>query len=320
MSIKRDPEDTFVSDIEKENDHTLLFPAGGKRYMMTKHYLGGGGFGAVYMAYEVVVKEDFYSIVPDKKYAVKQYINVQKSKFVENEIDMLTYLNKRNCNVVKYYGYARQNVKLQNIYYIVMEYVEGTTLLDITKRHPSIPLVDTLVNYLTKILKTLLCIHNAGIIHRDIKPDNIMIRPNNEIVFIDFGLGCVSNDADESDGMSRLQRCSGRAGTEGYVDPALQTGIEIKPLSDMYSLGATFYRIIVGTKPKKQIAETLKSAISALPDGEETDKNVLFEVLNGMLSLWKRPSANVALSFLEANDSSNEARVAFEQKWSYMVG
>ena len=99
------------------------------------------------------------------------------------------------------------------------------------------------VDYLKRIAGALTMVHQAGILHRDLKPPNIMLRENGQVVLIDFGLAknLVNRTRSTADGVLR--------GSPYYMSPEQAQGLELDERSDLYSLGVIFYEMLVGTKP-----------------------------------------------------------------------
>ncbi|WP_020560366.1 serine/threonine protein kinase [Thiofilum flexile] len=126
--------------------------------------------------------------------------------------------------------------------YVVMEYVEGVTLKDWLRDEP-LPALEQRLAWYQKIVEAVNVLHQAGIVHGDLKSSNIMIRSNNQPVLLDFGL----------DG--QLLREAGALaegeiyGTPYYVSPELIMGDPLDQQADIYALGVLFYEILTGQKP-----------------------------------------------------------------------
>jgi serine/threonine protein kinase len=99
------------------------------------------------------------------------------------------------------------------------------------------------LDYLKRIAGALTVVHKAGILHRDLKPPNIMLRENGQVVLIDFGLAkdLVNRTHSTADGVLR--------GSPYYMSPEQAQGVELDERSDLYSLGVIFYEMLVGSKP-----------------------------------------------------------------------
>ena len=132
--------------------------------------------------------------------------------------------------------------KAGNQFYIVMEYVKGGTLADLLQRKkPDLP---RLLDLTAQMLQALMHAHGVGVIHRDIKPRNIMITDHYRVKVTDFGLAKMRTEGDGS------TVTSGVAGTLRYMSPEQVKGAkDIDPRSDLYSLGMTLYEMTTGGLP-----------------------------------------------------------------------
>ncbi len=126
--------------------------------------------------------------------------------------------------------------------FIVMEYVEGETLGERIRRQGAIPWAEALPLF-KQLLSALAKAHDAGIIHRDIKPGNVMITPQGVVKVTDFGLAKIYQGGDQT-------RTEGIAGTLKYMAPEQKAGLAFTDArSDVYSLGMTLYETLVGRTP-----------------------------------------------------------------------
>lgn len=229
------------------------------KYLVGK-VLGEGGFGITYIAWNLslqiplAIKEYFSStfagrdshrgnqVVPFTGSKQKYY---QKGK--ESYIQEARVLAKfcKEDGIVEVKDYFEEN----GTAYIVMEYLDGKNLIEILKNieennshmHPKVVL-----DLMRPVIKTLNLVHEQGVIHRDISPDNLIMLSNNQIKLIDFG---ASRDFSKSDdGMSVILK-------EGYA-PEEQHRRDGKqgPWTDVYALCGTMYRAITGRKPEDAIS------------------------------------------------------------------
>lgn len=126
--------------------------------------------------------------------------------------------------------------------YIVMEYIEGQTLL---KRLPDLPLgYDEVANIAARVATAIDDVHRQNVIHLDIKPSNILFRPDGEVVLIDFGLAHHTQLPDLMDEEFRLPY-----GTAPYMAPEQILGTRRDPRSDIFSLGVLIYFLSTGVRP-----------------------------------------------------------------------
>jgi serine/threonine-protein kinase PpkA len=99
------------------------------------------------------------------------------------------------------------------------------------------------MDYLSRIAAALAVVHHQGILHRDLKPPNIMLREDGQIVLIDFGLAKAISNATRSTAAGVLR------GSPYYMSPEQAQGEELDGRSDLYSLGVIFYEMLTGAKP-----------------------------------------------------------------------
>ena len=240
----------------REN-HPLALPAGSilyGRYIVGK-VLGQGGFGITYLAQDYVTKElvaikEFFPesmVTRTGRTTVAPFAGDRSEHFAYGRD---TFLNEArtmaefagNENVVQVYSYFEEN----NTGYFVMEYVEGQNLQEYAKQfYGRIPW-DTVLSMILPVMDALSRIHEKGIIHRDVTPDNIYIRKDGTVKLLDFGaarhsLGNVSRSLD-------VVLKHGFAPKEQYQRHGRQG-----PYTDVYSVAATIYYAITGVRPDDAI-------------------------------------------------------------------
>jgi serine/threonine-protein kinase len=145
--------------------------------------------------------------------------------------------------------------------FIVLEYVEGETLKDRIRRMGRLP-VDEAIAYAIEIARALQCAHSRGIVHRDIKPQNVLIDEEGSAKVTDFG---IARSLDE-DGLT----ADGRVlGTTDYVSPEQALGHAVNGQSDLYSLGVVLFEMLTGDVPfhgENQVAVAMKHVREDIPD------------------------------------------------------
>jgi serine/threonine-protein kinase len=145
--------------------------------------------------------------------------------------------------------------------YIVFEYVEGETLKQRIRRMGRLPM-DEAIAYAIEIARALGCAHQRYIVHRDVKPQNVLIDAEGSAKVTDFGIARTL----EEDGLT----ADGRVlGTTDYVSPEQALGHDVNGQSDIYSLGVVLYEMLTGEVPfhgENQVSVAMKHVREELPD------------------------------------------------------
>lgn len=126
-------------------------------------------------------------------------------------------------------------------YYYAMEYVDGETLTRLLERDERLPW-QTVIDYGIQICSALKSAHDAGVIHRDLKPGNLLVTADGVVKLADFGVAQVFAE-------SKLTVTGGIVGTAEYMSPEQARGVRVTRKSDLYSLGAVLYAMLVGRPP-----------------------------------------------------------------------
>src|ERR1700754_4925375 len=145
--------------------------------------------------------------------------------------------------------------------YIVFEYVEGETLKERIRRLGELPIAEA-VAYAIEIARALGVAHERGIVHRDVKPQNVLVDEEGSAKVTDFG---IARTLDE-DGLTQDGRV---LGTTDYVSPEQALGHPVSGQSDLYSLGVVLFEMLTGTVPfrgENQVAVAMKHVREQLPD------------------------------------------------------
>lgn len=189
--------------------------------------LGEGGYGAVYEAKDVNLERRIaLKIMLPSRAASREYV----AKFFR-EARTAAQLSHPNVVAVHGVGLDKEN----NVYFLAMEFVEGRTLHDVLQERGPLP-VDDAVNYIVQSCRGLAAAHERNIIHRDIKPGNLMITPAGAIKIADFGLAKVY----EGEGGQQ----STVIGTPYFMPPEQFEGKAKDGRTDIYALGVTFYYML----------------------------------------------------------------------------
>jgi len=157
-----------------------------------------------------------------------------------NEARHTAALSHPNIASVYDYGETRDEHD-QTVAYLVMEYVEGKTLVEILHEEGRLP-VDWTLHVLGQSAEGLSAAHRAGVVHRDIKPGNLIVRPDGVVKLTDFGIA-QARDA------TPLTRTGMVVGTAQYLSPEQAQGMEVTAASDVYSLGVVGYECLTGVRP-----------------------------------------------------------------------
>lgn len=193
--------------------------------------IGKGGIGIVFRAKDtildriVALKILNQSPVPGKRDIERFFSEAQKVAKLQH------------ANIVGVYNCGQ----IENDYFISMEFIEGKDLHTIINDEHPIPITDVLI-IAKKLFKALSHSHQHGVIHRDIKPGNIMITYENEVKVVDFGIAALKDDLKTGDRNVVY-------GTPFYMSPDQYENSNIDHLSDIYSAGVTLFHLVTGKVP-----------------------------------------------------------------------
>lgn len=140
------------------------------------------------------------------------------------------------------------DIGLYNLkHYITMEFIGGGTLSSWVEMEGRLPLAEAL-RVFAECSRGLQAAHHVGIVHRDIKPGNILMNERHEVKIVDFGLAKLAKGREDGDEKSLL---SVGAGTPGYMAPEQARGGDVLPRADIYALGMTLFYMLVGAPPHR---------------------------------------------------------------------
>ena len=244
------------------------------RYKILDH-LGTGGMATVWLGYDTIL---------DRQVAIKTF------KIDANDEDAVKRFNREakavtslsHPNIVSIYDVENEG----EFYYLILEYVEGMTLKDYMIKNPRIP-IETIVHIAKQIAEGLSHAHQNGIIHRDIKPQNILMNENLTCKITDFGIARAYGD-------TTLTQTNQMLGTVYYLSPEQARGNVATAQSDIYSLGILIFEMITGQIPFKgesAVAIALKHLQEELPDIDKFRDNIPQSVKNIVLqATMKNPN------------------------------
>ncbi len=226
--------------------------------------LGEGGMGVVYLAEDTKLKRHVaIKFLPHHVSA-----NEEERKRFEIEAQAAAALNHPNIATI----YAIEEADEQ--IFIVMEYIDGKELKEIikpkhvgTENFQSLQ-IDEIINYATQIANGLEVAHKKGIVHRDIKSQNIMITNDGKVKIMDFGLAKIR-------GSSQLTKMGTTIGTIAYMSPEQTKGEEVDQQTDIWSFGVVLYEMLTGTLPFKGDYDQaiIYSILNEEPEADEKLEN-----------------------------------------------
>ena len=220
-----------------------------------KEMLGAGGMGVVYRAFDRELQEPV--AIKTLKPEAMAGGNVALDRF-KQEIRLARKIAHRN--VVRTYDLGEQN----GMYYLTMEYVEGTSLKQLIVSRGKLPVAVT-VTVGKQLCRALEVAHAEGVIHRDIKPQNIVVEPSGFLKVMDFGIARLANPPQGKG----LTEAGVSIGTPDYMSPEQLSGAELDPRSDLYAAGVVLFECITGRVPFE--AETTWALVAKHLEEEPPD-------------------------------------------------
>ena len=238
------------------------------RYQIIKS-IGEGGMANVYLALDTIL---------DRNVAVKVLRGdlANDDKFVRRfQREALSASSLSHPNIVEVYDVGEDNGN----YYIVMEYIEGKQLKELLKKRDKLTLSEV-IDIMLQITDGMSVAHDAYIIHRDIKPQNIMILDNGMVKITDFGIAMAMNS-------TQLTQTNSVMGSVHYLPPEQASGKSATLQSDIYSMGILMYELLTGKLPYKgdnaveialkHLKEPFPSVRSELPDIPQAVENIILK-------------------------------------------
>lgn len=200
------------------------------RYRLIEH-LGSGGMATVYRAHDESLDRD----VAIKFLPPAQISEEDSARFLR---EARTVARLSHPNIMLLYDMGRE----AEWHYLVLEYIPGTNLHRLMVRQKAALSVPDALRIIRETLTALAYAHAQGLVHRDIKPDNIMLTPDGQVKVTDFGLALAKGDV-------RLTETDAIVGTALYMAPETASDGIIDARADLYAVGAVFYELLTGRPP-----------------------------------------------------------------------
>lgn len=267
------------------------------RYEFVK-YLGGGGMSNVYLAKDKILNRD----VAVKVINIPPYEKEKVVERFEREVQNTTILS--HSNVVNVLDVEEDD----NCYYLVMEYIEGPTLKEYLCKEGKLS-ADEAVEMTLQILKGIAHAHHHRIIHRDIKPQNILMTKNGTLKILDFGIARALSE-------TALTETNHVMGSVQYLSPEQAKGQSTDESSDIYSIGIVLYELLTGHPPFngetpvsvaiKHIQEELPSIRKERPSIPQSIENVIMKATRKEKSQRYRDTNEMYYDLLTALDDERK--------------
>ena len=236
--------------------------------------LGRGGMGVVYKGYEpslarnVAIKELSAALAHDSL-VVERFLREARSMAMLND-----------PHIIQIYSIGQENDQP----FFVMEFVDGVSVAALITRDGRLSPGDSL-KILRQTAQGLAAAHDRGVIHRDVKPANLMISQRGQIKIADFGIALANHEVD-----SKLTSQGELVGTPGYLSPEILLGNPVDERSDIYALGIVLFEMLIGRTPFSEVSvyKLIQAVVeSDIADVRELDPSIddeLAELLAKMLN------------------------------------
>ena len=264
------------------------------RYQIIKT-IGEGGMANVYLAYDTIL---------DRNVAVKVLRGdlATDEKFVRRfQREALSASSLSHPNIVEVYDVGEDN----GLYYIVMEYIEGKHLKQLLKKRGSLT-VREVVDIMMQVTDGMSAAHDSYIIHRDIKPQNIMILENGLIKITDFGIAMALN-------ATQLTQTNSVMGSVHYLPPEQACGKTATIQSDVYSMGILMFELLTGSVPFKgdnAVEIALKHIQETIPYVKDINDSIPTSVAN----IVKRATAkNLKNRYQDAREMHEDLKTCLDE-------
>lgn len=263
------------------------------RYQIIR-LIGEGGMANVYLAHDTIL---------DRDVAVKVLRGdlSDDEKFVRRfQREAISASSLSHPNIVEMYDVGEDNGQ----YFIVMEYVDGKTLKSLIKRRGALTLPEV-VDIMLQLTSAITCAHDSYIIHRDIKPQNVLILDNGVAKITDFGIATALNNNEATQTNSVM-------GSVHYLPPEQANGTGATIKSDIYSLGILMYELLTGKIPFKgenAVEIAIKQMREEIPSVRQEDPSIPQSIENIILRACAKNPNN---RYENVRDMHEDIKVALE--------
>lgn len=246
------------------------------RYQIIRS-IGEGGMANVYLAHDMIL---------DRDVAVKILRGdlADDEKFVRRfQREAIAASSLSHPNIVEMYDVGEDNGK----YYIVMEYVEGKTLKNLIKKRGALTLPEV-IDIMQQLTSAISCAHDSNIIHRDIKPQNVLIKEDGIVKITDFGIAMALNS-------NELTQTNSVMGSVHYLPPEQANGKGATLKSDIYSLGIVMFELLTGKLPfrgENAVEIAIKQMKNQIPSVCSINENIPQSVENVILKACAKNPKN----------------------------
>ena len=205
-----------------------------ERYQVVS-FIDGGGMSRVYLVKDLRL---------ETQWALKEFSYTAGSDSEKKQLERSFVKEAKVCARLSHPGIARvvDFFSIEDRHYLVEEFVEGETLLNKLQNSPLS--VEETIAITIRLTKILTYIHEQGIVYRDLKPDNVMVKPDGSIKLLDFGIARVHKTNQEKDTVI--------LGTPGFAAPEQYGTAQTDQRSDIYSLGALIHHALTGRDPREK--------------------------------------------------------------------
>ncbi|NMG20205.1 serine/threonine protein kinase [Brasilonema bromeliae] len=257
--------------------------------------LGQGGFGITYKALHVELNQTVVIKTPNEHLRHDPEYDKYIDRFIKEGQILARLSEEPHPHIVRVIDLFKEGA----IHCLVMDFVPGENLFEAVRRRGALPEAE-IVPCIRQIGEALMMVHQAGLVHRDAHPGNIMLRNNGKAVLIDFGIA--------KELLPKTLSSTGNAGNHGFAPYEQITRGSREPTVDIYCLAATLYYAVTGQNPTTSLARKLDDASLTPPKQiiPDISEQLNYAILKGMaLEAEDRPqSMQEWLTMLEALKAS----------------